>query len=146
MCIIIIWLEYLKLWWNRPIGLGVFTNVPGDWGSILGRVIPKTEKMILDTSFLNTQHYKKRFKEKLSNPGKGVAPSPTPRCSSYWKGSFWVALNYGHQLILFCVCVCVCVCVHINKYTFVVWRNFLTLWIWTAIASIFRQSKLEDKL
>ena len=21
-----------------------------------------------------------------SNPGKGVAPSPTPRCSSYWKG------------------------------------------------------------
>ena len=24
---------------------------------------------------------------KSSNPGKGVAPYPTPRCSSYWKGS-----------------------------------------------------------
>ena len=24
---------------------------------------------------------------KWSNPAKGVAPSPTPRCSSYWKGS-----------------------------------------------------------
>ena len=35
---------------------------------------------------------------KLSNPGKGVAPSPIPRCSSYWKGSLLVTLDYGHQL------------------------------------------------
>ena len=35
---------------------------------------------------------------KWSNPGKGVAPFLTPRCSSYWKGSFRVTLNYGHQL------------------------------------------------
>ena len=34
---------------------------------------------------------------KWSNPRKGVAPSPTPRYSSYWKGSFWVALDYGCQ-------------------------------------------------
>ena len=33
-------------------------------------------------------------KIKWSNPGKGVAPSPTPRCSSYWKGSLLVAHNY----------------------------------------------------
>ena len=31
--------------------------------------------MVLDTSLLNTQPYKVRFK--WSNPGKGVAPSPT---------------------------------------------------------------------
>ena len=37
---------------------------------------------------------------KWSNPGKGVAPSPTPRCSSYWKGSFRVAFDYSHQLYL----------------------------------------------
>ena len=37
---------------------------------------------------------------KLSNPGKGVRPSPTPRCSSYWKGSLLVALDYGHQIYL----------------------------------------------
>ena len=30
--------------------------------------------------------------------GKGVAPFPTPRCSSYRKGSLRVTLNYGHQL------------------------------------------------
>ena len=33
----------------------VFANVPGDLGSIQGRIIPKTLKMVLDTSLLNTQ-------------------------------------------------------------------------------------------
>ena len=40
------------------IGLAVkvFTNGPGDLGSVPGRVIPKTQKIVLDTSLLNTQH------------------------------------------------------------------------------------------
>ena len=33
-----------------------------------------------------------------NNPGRGEAPSPTPRCNSYWKGSLPVALDYGRQL------------------------------------------------
>ena len=33
----------------------VFPNGPGDLDSIPGRVIPKTLKMVLDTSLLNTQ-------------------------------------------------------------------------------------------
>ena len=37
---------------------------------------------------------------KWGDLGKGVAPSPTPRCSSYWKGSFRVALDYRGQLYL----------------------------------------------
>ena len=37
---------------------------------------------------------------KWSNPRKGVAPSPTSRCSSYWKGSLLVALDYGRQLLI----------------------------------------------
>ena len=37
---------------------------------------------------------------KWRNPGKGVAPSPTPWCSSYWKGSLRVTFNYGRQLYL----------------------------------------------
>ena len=44
---------------------------------------------------------------KWGNPGKGVAPSPTPRCSSYWKGGLLVALDYVHIYIYVCVCVCV---------------------------------------
>ena len=37
---------------------------------------------------------------KWSYPGEGVVPSPTPQCSSYWKGSLWFALNYNCQLYL----------------------------------------------
>ena len=36
----------------------VFANVSGDLGSIPGRVIPMTLKMVLDTSLLTTQQYK----------------------------------------------------------------------------------------
>ena len=74
---------------------------------------------------------------KWSNPGKGVAPSLTPWCSSYRKGSLWVTLDKRRQLYLLtllhvyiyiyiyiCVCaciyiyinICVCVCVHVYIY------------------------------
>ena len=59
----------------------VFANGMGDLGSIPRRVIPKTLKMVFDTSLLNTQQYVSRVK--WSNPRKGVTPSPKPRCSSY---------------------------------------------------------------
>ena len=51
----------------RNIGLmsTMFANGPGDWGSIPGRVIPKTQKMVLDAALLNTQHYKVRIKCKV---------------------------------------------------------------------------------
>ena len=115
----------------------VFANGPGDLGSIPGRVIPKTQKMVLDAISLNTQHYKVLSRVQWSNPGKGVVPSPTPWCSSYRKGILRVTLDYGCQLYLLivscllrkhlvdtiiyiyiyiyiyvCVCVCVCVCVY----------------------------------
>ena len=47
-----------------PVGR-VFANGPGDRGSIPGRVIPKTQKMVLDTSLLNTQHYQVHIKSKV---------------------------------------------------------------------------------
>ena len=40
-------------------------NGPGDLDSIPGRVIPKTLKMVLDTSSFNTQQYKVRIKSKV---------------------------------------------------------------------------------
>ena len=54
----------------------VFANGLGDQGSILGQVIPKAKKMVLDSVLLSTQHYKVWIKGK-------VAPSPTPWCSNY---------------------------------------------------------------
>ncbi len=41
------------------------TNGPEDLGSIPSRVIPKTLKMVLDTTLLNTQQYKVRIKSKV---------------------------------------------------------------------------------
>ena len=42
-----------------------FQNGPGDLGSIPGRIIPKTLKMVLHPSLLNTQQYKVRIKGKV---------------------------------------------------------------------------------
>ena len=59
--------------YEPDIGLMVrlFASGPGDLGSIPVR--------------LSFTRYISRVK--WSNPGKGVAPSPTPRCSSYRKGT-----------------------------------------------------------
>ena len=43
----------------------VFANGLEDWGSISGQIIPKTQKMVLDTSLFNTQHYKVQIKGKV---------------------------------------------------------------------------------
>ena len=52
---------------NQVIGLmsRMFTNGPGYGGSIPAQVIPKTLKMVLDATLLNTQHYKVRVKGKV---------------------------------------------------------------------------------
>ena len=43
----------------------VFANGPGDQGSISGRVIPMTQKIVPDAALLNTQHYKICIKGKV---------------------------------------------------------------------------------
>ena len=43
----------------------VFANDLVDRSSIPGRVIPKTQKMVLDASLLNTQNYKVWIKGKV---------------------------------------------------------------------------------
>ena len=43
----------------------VFANGPGVLGSITSRITPKTLKIVLDTSLLNTQQYKVHIKGKV---------------------------------------------------------------------------------
>ena len=43
----------------------VLANDPVDGDSIPGRVIPKTQKMVLNATLLNTQHYKVRINGKV---------------------------------------------------------------------------------
>ena len=62
---------------NNPPGFSAFrriwenfTNGPGDLGPIPARVIPKTLKIVLDATFLNTQHYKVKIKGKVDQSGE----------------------------------------------------------------------------
>ena len=51
--------------WSKALVGRVFAKGPVDLGSIPGRVIPKTLKMVLDTYLLNTQEYKIHIKGKV---------------------------------------------------------------------------------
>ena len=64
---------------DQAIGLmsRVFTNGLGDQDSITGRVLPKTQKMVLDAALLNHQHYKVRFKGKVEQSGHPRLRLPT---------------------------------------------------------------------
>ena len=54
----------------------LFAYGPGDRGPIPGRVIPKTLKMVLDATMLNTQHYKARNKGKVKQSREGNCALP----------------------------------------------------------------------
>ena len=94
----------------------VFTNSPGDLGSIPGRVIPKTLKMVLDTTLLNTQQYRVRIEGKVEQSRER---SSTPTTHTHLgvggieKGAFWSPLTmvtnftlYIYIYIYIYVCVC----------------------------------------
>ena len=65
-----------------PMSIGlvgrVFANGPGDPGSLSGRVIPKTLKMVLDTPLLNTQQYKVRINGKVEQSREKSSALPYP--------------------------------------------------------------------
>ena len=67
--------------WHIGLGNRVFANDPGDRDSIPGRVIPKTQKMALDTSLFNTQHYKVHIKGKVE---QSIERSSAPHYTSVW--------------------------------------------------------------
>ena len=73
--------NYLLTHWLIGLVGRVFTDGPGDLGSIPGCIIPKTLKMVLDTSLLNTQHYKVRIKSKVEHLGVVAIE----------KGAFWLS-------------------------------------------------------
>ena len=54
----------------------VLANDPEDLGSIPGRVIPKTQKMVLDATLLITQHYKVSIKGKVEQSREKSSAPP----------------------------------------------------------------------
>ena len=79
----------------------VFTNDPGDRRSILGGVIPKTLKMVHDTSLPNTQQYKVCVKGKVEQSRER---SNALGVVAIKRGAFWSPLTMVANFIyLLCV-------------------------------------------
>ena len=85
-------------YWAMRLTSRVFANSPGDRGSI-----SKTQKWYLMRPCLTLSIIRYVLKLKWSNPGEGIASSSTPRCSSYWKRSLWVTLDWSRQLFFTCI-------------------------------------------
>ena len=49
---------------------------PGDWGSIAGRVIPKTQKMVLDAALFSPKHYKVLIKGRVEQSSEKSCALP----------------------------------------------------------------------
>ena len=72
-------------------------NGLGDQGSIPGRVIPKTQIMVLDAALLNTQHNKIRIKGKVKesreSSRKGAFRSPLTKVTNFTYFTQTVTIN-----------------------------------------------------
>ena len=79
----------------------VFANSPGDLGSIPGRVIPKTLKMVLDASLLNTQHYEVRIKGKVEKSREWSSAPLHLGVVAIEKGAFGSPSTKGRQLYFY---------------------------------------------
>ena len=67
----------------------MFANGLGDLGSIPGRIIVKTLKMVLDTSLLNTRQYKVCIKVKVEQSRERSNPPLYLGVKAIEKGAFW---------------------------------------------------------
>ena len=75
------------------------------WGQSQVRVIPKTLKMVLDTSLLNTQQYKERIKGKVEHSRERSSALPLHLgVVAIEKGAFWLpstkVANFTYFILL----------------------------------------------
>ena len=78
----------------------MFANGQGDRDSIAGRVIPKTQNMVLDADLLSNQHYKAWIKGKVEQSRERSRALP----------------NTGRRICEKCLITCVvCVCHSFSK-------------------------------
>ena len=80
--LIIVLIKLLLLQVQGLVGR-VFANGPGDWVQSQVESYEDLKKWYLIASCLTLSIIRYVSKVKWSNPEKGVAPSPTPRCCSY---------------------------------------------------------------
>ena len=94
------------------LAVKVFANSPGHLRSIPGRVIPKTQKMVLDSSLLNTQHYKVRIKGKVEQSRERSSALPYTLVYYPLKRNLRGTLDYGRLLFAY-------IYIYIYIYTYI---------------------------
>ena len=98
--------------WLPDIGImvRVFVNGPGDQGSIPGRIIPKTQKMVLDATLLNTQHYKVRIKGKVEQSRERCSAPLHLGVEAIEKGAFGspstTVANFTYFMTIYVMAIC----------------------------------------
>ena len=86
----------------------VFTNGPGDRGSIPSRVIPKTQKMVLNAALLSTQRNIPKSKRilcvsiSITDSGSYIYHLSTGTNFNLWHNSKWIT-SPAQSFIPFCV-------------------------------------------
>ena len=70
------------------------------------QVESRLKKWYLMLPFLKLSIIRQGSRVKWSNPWNGVVPSPTPRCSSWYKGSLWIT-NFKIILLRMTLAICV---------------------------------------
>ena len=98
----------------------VFANGPEDLGSIPGRVISKTLKMVLDTSLLNTQQYKVRIKDKVEQSRKRRSALLHPGVVAFEKGANWSSTTTVATLLI-----------HTHTHTYTHTHTHIYIYIYT---------------
>ena len=121
---------------NLPIGLlgRAFANDPGDWGLVPGRVTPKTQKMVLDISLLNTQHYKKRIKGKVEQFRERTSALPYTSVALYYDRQLYF---YEHMFVCTYIYIYIYIYKHVKtcicSYIYIIMHAYIYIYIYIYI-------------
>ena len=122
---------------NQLIGLvgRVFANSLGDLATIPSRVIPKTLKMVLDTSLLNTQQYKVHIKRKVEQSRERSSALPLHlSVVAIEKGAFWSpSTTVANNFMAVTVSLGDYMLVVFASSSFFVWNQMFWRNIWTIV-------------
>ena len=120
----------------------VFANGPGDLGSIPGQVIPKTQKMVLNATLLNTQHYKVRIKGKVEQSRERSSVLPLHLgVAAIKKGAFGSPLTTVANFTYLYRCMYIDLYNHEIKIIM-----YLFIWLFFLISFLFLKKKLNFTL
>ena len=115
----------------------VFANGAGDLVQSQLESYQRLKKWYLMLPCLTLSIIRYRSRIKWSNPWKGIVPSPTLWCSSYWKGGLQVILDYGwlffydirysYQIQTICIAIVWCQVFLSNTNNYMVSNNYFYL-------------------